>query len=424
MAHRVDDPQSLEALLHAWGAPPAVLESLLEANFRTLGSLIFAVPDQPPAAADTFIVSVLGLDPADASALLCAEASCIRRLLALARSLGPAAPSTSTAASAPAAPAALSAKLSAAEIASLRKSFSQSYTSELLGPDSMPSPDFLSALKSAHASGTTLWVPWRHRSTEADALAYQDMRRPRSDRQLLRQFLEAEDEPIGPTATISFSGPAEPTVRKALSIFATALAMLGLVHLLTIKKFNDKFLQSALAIPSDASLRGPTLQEILAADKSVWQAIHALMRDHSWSLSEALNEVAFCRQDIASALQPRPRSHSVPHRGPAPLSDPSDPNLPPSAKRRRRTGGGSAPKMMSDPVSPAAKSKASQLPAAQAFDKSWFKKIDGVEVCMRGALGRCKNPQCKFTHRCPVPLSSGKPCGQQHTALDHAKTKH
>ena len=238
MAHRVDDPQSLEALLHAWGAPPAVLESLLEANFRTLGSLIFAVPDQPPAAADTFIVSVLGLDPADASALLCAEASCIRRLLALARSLGPAAPPTSTAASAASAPAALSAKLSPAEIASLRKSFSQSYTSELLGPDSMPSPDFLSALKSAHASGTTLWVPWRHRSTEADALAYQDMRRPRFDRQLLCQFLEAEDEPIGPTAIVSFSGPAEPTVRKALSIFATALAMLGLVHLLTIKKFN------------------------------------------------------------------------------------------------------------------------------------------------------------------------------------------
>ena len=288
----------------------------------------------------------------------------------------------------------------------------------------MPSPDFLSALKSAHASGTTLWVPWRHRSTEADALAYQDMRRPRSDRQLLRQFLEAEDDPIGPTANVSFSGPAEPTVRKALSIFATALAMLGLVHLLTIKKFNDKFLQSALAIPSDASLRGPTLQEILAADKSVWQAIHALMRDHSWSLSEALNEVAFCRQDIASALQPRPRSHSTPHRGPALVSDASDPPPPPSAKRRRRTGGGSTSKLISDPASPAAKSKANQVPAAQAFDKSWFKKIDGVEVCMRGALGRCKNPQCKFTHRCPVPLPSGKPCGQQHTALDHAKTKH
>ena len=76
------------------------------------------------------------------------------------------------------------------------------------------------------------------------------------------------------------------------------------------------------------------------------------------------------------------------------------------------------------PAPPAAKSKANQVPAAQAFDKSWFKKIDGVEVCMRGALGRCKNPQCKFTHRCPVPLPSGKPCGQQHTALEHTKTKH
>ena len=238
-----------------------MLDSLLEANFRKLGSLIFAVPDQPPAAADTFIVSVLGLDPADASALLCAEASCIRRLLALARSLGPAAPPTSTAASAAAAPATLSAKLSAAEIASLRKSFSQSYTSELLGLDSMPSPDFLSALKSAHASGTTLWVPWRYRSTEAGALAYQDMRRPRSDRQCLFLRSGRAHRPQGALDLCHCPRNARPG---------------SSAH---FKKFNDKFLQSALAIPSDASLRGPTLQEILAADKSVWQAIHALMRD-------------------------------------------------------------------------------------------------------------------------------------------------
>ena len=74
------------------------------------------------------------------------------------------------------------------------------------------------------------------------------------------------------------SGPIEPTVRKALSVHATALSMLEKVHLLVIKRFNDKFLSFALSVPSDPSLRGPSLQEILAADRTVWQSVHALTK--------------------------------------------------------------------------------------------------------------------------------------------------
>ena len=93
---------------------------------------------------------------------------------------------------------------------------------------------------------------------------------------------------------------------KALHMFATALGLLQIVHPLTAKRFNERFLQHALAIPSDPSLRGPTLQEILSADRAAWQAIHSLSRDHGWLISDCLNEVAYCRQDIPSALQPRP----------------------------------------------------------------------------------------------------------------------
>ena len=127
------------------------------------------------------------------------------------------------------------------------------------------------------------------RCTEADAISWHDSRRPRSDRQLLRALLEVDLPHLCHS-------------RAALSVFATALAMLDKVHLLVIKRFND-----------DGSLRGPSLQEILAADRAVWQAIHSLIRDHSWSLSDSLNEVAFCRQDIPSALQPRPRAVHVPN---------------------------------------------------------------------------------------------------------------
>ena len=97
----------------------------------------------------------------------------------------------------------------------------------------------------------------------------------------VRSFLEAEEESPGPTAFVPNSGPVEPTVRKALSVHATALAMLEKVHLLVIKRFNDKFLSFALSAPCDQSLRGPSLQEILAADRSVWQSVHSLMRDRS-----------------------------------------------------------------------------------------------------------------------------------------------
>ena len=104
---------------------------------------------------------------------------------------------------------------------------------------------------------------------------------------------------------------------ELMSVFATALAMLDKVHLLVIKRFNDKFLSFALAVPSDGSLRGPSLQEILSADRAVWQAVHALIRDHSWSLSDSLNEVAFCRQTsrllcnpVASG-EPPPKAHQV-----------------------------------------------------------------------------------------------------------------
>ena len=174
--------------------------------------------------------------------------------------------------------------------------------------------------------------------------------------------------------------------------------------------------------------RGPSLQEILAADRSVWQSVHALMRDQSWSLSDSLNEIAFCRQDMSSALQPRPRAQHVPSpRVPhtADSSVPPPPSSPGGQKRKRRSGGGQGanarPKAK---TKPSASASAQQVPAAKAFDKTWFKKVNGVETCMRGALGRCKDPNCPRSHLCPVPLPNGKPCAQKHTALDHLSTKH
>ena len=163
-----------------------------------------------------------------------------------------------------------------------------------------------------------LWVPWRLRSSEADALHWQESRRPRTDKQLLSLLLP-DDDSSGPSAVVSLSGPAEPTLRRMLSILAVALAMLGDAHLLAVRRVNERFLSYALAQHQDLTLRGPTLQEILSADKAIWNTISGLVRDHNWSLTDAMNEVGSCRQDVSALLQPRPRAaSSAPAKRPEP----------------------------------------------------------------------------------------------------------
>ena len=201
-------------------------------------------------------------------------------------------------------------------------------------------------------------------------------------------------------AFIPSEGPAEPTVRRALTVFATALAMLQIVHLLVIRRFNDKFLHHALSVPSDTSLRGPSLQEILAADRSVWQAVHTMLRENGWSLTDCLNEPPSAARAVPPEVLP-----DVP---------------PPSAGKKRKRTKGSGKSKDNEPSGKAKANTAALRPTAQDFDKLRFKQVHGEEVCMRAALGRCKNPNCKFSHVCPVPL----PCGQKHTAAEHQRTKH
>ena len=153
--------------------------------------------------------------------------------------------------------------------------------------------------------------------------------------------------------------------------------MLDKVHLLVIKRFNDKFLSFALAVPSDGSLRGPSLQEILSADRAVWQA----------STKCACPEPACVRG--------------------APTYNP--------CRKRTKSGRGAAPgRPKAKAKSTASSAGANQVPAANAFDKEgqW------------GALGRCTDPNCPRSHLCPVPLPNGKPCAQKHIALEHLSTKH
>ena len=166
---------------------------------------------------------------------------------------------------------------------------------------------------------------------QADVLHWQESRRPRTDKQLLNLLLP-DDDTAGPSASISLLGPAEPTLRRMLSILAVALAMLGDAHLLAVRRFNERCLSYALAQRQDLSLRGPTLQEILSGDKTIWTTISGLVRDQYWSLTDAMNEAGFCRQDVSALLQPRPKAAA-----PNPGKRPEPKRSANSDKRARRS---------------------------------------------------------------------------------------
>ena len=265
MAHpRMDDATYLTSLLTEWGAP-ANLQALLTAGgFSTLATVAFASAEGADEA--TLIRALLRItdDPLPVTPLV-ANA---RRLIHFATAAAGRVPAPSAAASAaptlalPSGP-----KLTAEMAKDLRAKSLTHYPGELLSPDTTPSLHFLQHLRSCLDDKGLLWVPWRLRSSEADALRWQESRRPRTDKQLLSLLL-SDDDSSGPSAVVSLSGPAEPTLRRMLCILAVALALLGEAHLLAVRRFNERFLSYALAQHQDPALRGPTLQEILSAHKA------------------------------------------------------------------------------------------------------------------------------------------------------------
>ena len=112
-------------------------------------------------------------------------------------------------------------------------------------------------------------------------ILFQENRKPRSDHQLLQRMLNQQDSMDFPEASMPSGGPVEPVLLRFQTLLANALAMLQLVHLIVVKEFHHKFNELALAVLVDSTLRSPNLQEVLAADKSVWIAVTSAMRDNS-----------------------------------------------------------------------------------------------------------------------------------------------
>ena len=260
---RLDDPAALTARLDQLGAPAAVRSALAAKGFSSLSSLAFALADpSDPAQVKLFLKALLGLPDDDDSGFVSADASCVRRLLLEASSPAPARPANPSAAG-PSLPSpgssAASSKLQPADLAHLKREFTAKYRASSSLPSRRHPPWSFSLCSSS--MGRRLRLGGFLGACVADAARWEESRKPRNDRHFLRQLLDSESEPPAPSVNVNVQGPAEPVVRRALHLFATALAMLDLVHLATIKKFNERFLDLALRPPIDPTLRPPSLQE-------------------------------------------------------------------------------------------------------------------------------------------------------------------
>ena len=78
-------------------------------------------------------------------------------------------------------------------------------------------------------------------------------------------------------------------------------------HLHSLKAFDKKVAELCLQhFDQDLGLRSPNMQELLAADREIWNLISELY-SQNWSLDDALYERTSVRGDLSSLLQPRPR---------------------------------------------------------------------------------------------------------------------
>ena len=109
------------------------------------------------------------------------------------------------------------------------------------------------------------------------------------------------------------AGPVEPTVRRHLGLLITALAFLGDLHLRSGKILLEAFVAAATETPLDTSLRPPSMQEVIAAERTVWANIATLLRDEKWSLPDAVTEITVTRHMLPNILCLRGKSPLTMH---------------------------------------------------------------------------------------------------------------
>ena len=295
-------------------------------------------------------------------------------------------------------------KLTTETVDSLVSTFKQNYPGELLDNDSMPSIRLLSLVHEGLKTRLK-WIPWQYRLSQKqyqEILEAKTTKAVRSEVQLLTAaFMDDQPELSVESRPLSAGW-----LMQIQTIFRNALALCNAAHLKSLKDFDKKIADLCLKQPDRTSgLRTVTTQELLSADRRMWNTISDLLRE-GWSLDEALHEMTTVRSDIPSLLQWRP----------------AQPRLPPALEqlfKGKGKGKGKLQLLLDEPPWKKLRTedkpfKKTEKPQPNNIPKNWADKYQGKPICRRYQSGTCKTPGCKFAHVCAI-----KGCHKSHPAREH-----
>ena len=307
-------------------------------------------------------------------------------------------------------------KLSPVEVVNMKKQFKQSYPGELLTEASTPCIRLLSQVAQQLQPGQVLeWLPWRCLVSEQTWNRAQETRVGRSLRPGAAMLASSlfEDVPQLNEADMK-SSPF--FVQRILEVRRNAYVLCQAAHLGPWKQLDHKMLEAYSKTYSESSgLRAPTLQEFISADRKIWEVVFQLVNCESWTLDEALFEMATVRADVQTHLMPRARPATF--KGKGGTTTRMHPYA--SNKSSGYKGKGKGKSMPDRGRSQGGKGKTS-------WPSHWARSHadgDGVEkeFCFRYHLGSCSFKQCKFLHVCPVILPDSSVCLGKHKAGDHPR---
>ena len=202
-------------------------------------------------------------------------------------------------------------KIQASKVAQLKKQFLTDYPSEVLSAETMPSSRLLSLAFQQQTKGEPRWIPWKYRMTQSrmeDLAIYQRAKIPKIEGVQLHSLIL--DEP--PSLEVTNQGMGTHAIRSMMEVHNLALALVESCHLQRLKAYTLRFMGFLTQkFDSDSNLRTANVLEAQSADKQLRQVIYDMVVDEHSSLNDALHEVTVLRSDMASLLQPRPKTQKV-----------------------------------------------------------------------------------------------------------------
>ena len=330
-------------------------------------------------------------------------------------------------------------KLRPEQIREMTAAFEKNYVGEHLTDAVMPGTRYLSTVWAMLRPGAELrWIPWTQtlsRAQEASVLESRASRRgANSDLSALLRLTDSEPPAI-PESDLRGS---HSRIQQLFEVRRTAFALCQACHLATHKAYDHVVMTAFTRDWSgDPSLRGPNLQELLNADRTLLDEVYKLVNSKEWDMDQALHEMSRVRNDVAILLMPRPRPATPPPPQrimyvPDPPPPAADGQRPGRQRGRQSEGGKGRGKQTGKSQDPKGRgrgrgkgkngrpdrSRSSQ--ALDGWDSSWLLTAsDGNQFCKRWNVGTCRLQGCRFLHKCPVPKDNGEPCMGPHRAVDH-----